>query len=70
MRMEILAEGVENVEQVKYLRDSGIFLAQGYAFARPLPGAQFRELVEAAHPLREADGPTLEALMARRAVAA
>jgi sensor c-di-GMP phosphodiesterase-like protein len=70
MRMEILAEGVENVEQVKYLRDSGIFLAQGYAFARPLPGAQFRELVEAAHPLGEAAGPTLEALMARRAVAA
>jgi sensor c-di-GMP phosphodiesterase-like protein len=55
---------------VKYLRDSGIFLAQGYAFARPLPGAQFRELVEAAHPLGEAAGPTLEALMARRAVAA
>jgi len=72
MRMDILAEGVENVEQVKYLRDSGIFLAQGYAFARPLPGRQFRELLEAAHPLStaEADGPTLEALMARRAAAA
>jgi sensor c-di-GMP phosphodiesterase-like protein len=70
MRMEILAEGVENVEQVKYLRDSGIFLAQGYAFARPLPGAHFRELMEAAHPLGEADGPTLESLMERRAAAA
>jgi sensor c-di-GMP phosphodiesterase-like protein len=72
LRMDILAEGVENFEQVKYLRDSGIFLAQGYAFAPPLPGRQFRELLEAAHPLGtgEADGPTLEALMARRAAAA
>jgi sensor c-di-GMP phosphodiesterase-like protein len=72
MRMEILAEGVENVDQVKYLRDSGIFLAQGYAFAPPLPGRQFRALVEAAHPLGtgEADIPTLEALMARRSAAA
>ncbi|MEJ0077248.1 MAG: EAL domain-containing protein [Alphaproteobacteria bacterium] len=72
MRMEILAEGVENVDQVKYLRDSGIFLAQGYAFAPPLPGRQFRALVEAAHPLAagEADTPTLEALMAQRAAAA
>jgi sensor c-di-GMP phosphodiesterase-like protein len=51
MRMEILAEGVETLDQVKYLRNCGIFLAQGYAFARPLPGRQFRELVEAAHPL-------------------
>lgn len=61
MRMEVFAEGVENLDQVKYLRDRGIFLAQGYAFAKPLPGRQFRELLEAAHPLRtgEADIPAL-----------
>jgi EAL domain-containing protein (putative c-di-GMP-specific phosphodiesterase class I) len=51
MHMEIFAEGVENFEQVKYLRDRGIFLAQGYAFAPPLPGPMFRQLLEAAHPL-------------------
>ena len=51
MRMEIFAEGVETFEQVKYLRDRGIFLAQGYAFAPPLPGPLFRQLLEAAHPL-------------------
>src|SRR6185436_2439439 len=51
MRMEIFAEGVETFDQVKYLRERGIFLAQGYAFARPLPGRQFRELLEAAHPV-------------------
>jgi len=71
MRMDILAEGVENVEQVKYLRNSGIFLAQGYAFAPPLPSRQFRELLEAAHPPDAGEaGPTLETLMVRRAAAA
>ena len=51
MRMEIFAEGVETFDQVKYLRDRGIHLAQGYAFAPPLPGPLFRQLLEAAHPL-------------------
>src|SRR2546423_6358703 len=51
MRMEIFAEGVENFDQVKYLRERGFFLAQGYAFAPPLPGPLFRQLLEAAHPL-------------------
>jgi sensor c-di-GMP phosphodiesterase-like protein len=51
MRMEIFAEGVETFDQVQYLRDRGIHLAQGYAFAPPLPGAQFRQLLEAAHPI-------------------
>ena len=47
--------GVESLDQVKYLRDRGIVLAQGYLFARPLPGRQFRELLEAAHPLGAAE---------------
>jgi sensor c-di-GMP phosphodiesterase-like protein len=51
MRMEIVAEGVESFDQVKYLRERGIFMAQGYAFAPPLPGPLFRQLLEAAHPL-------------------
>jgi predicted signal transduction protein with EAL and GGDEF domain len=56
MRMEIFAEGVETFEQVKYLRERGIFLAQGYAFAPPLPGSLFRQLLEAAHPLGTSGG--------------
>ena len=56
MRMEILAEGVETFDQVKYLRERGIFLAQGYAFAPPLPGPLFRQLLEAAHPLGTGGG--------------
>jgi sensor c-di-GMP phosphodiesterase-like protein len=51
MHLEIFAEGVETFEQVKYLRERGIFLAQGYAFAPPLPGPMFRQLLEVAHPL-------------------
>lgn len=61
MRMDIFAEGVENFDQVKYLRERGIFLAQGYAFAPPLPGRQFRALLEAAHPLSDG-GAQLQAL--------
>ncbi len=57
MRMEIFAEGVETFEQVKYLRDRGIFLAQGYAFAPALPGVLFRQLLEAAHPIGMPGGP-------------
>ena len=47
MRMAIVAEGVETFDQVQYLRERGIQLAQGYVFAPPLPGPQFRQLVEA-----------------------
>jgi predicted signal transduction protein with EAL and GGDEF domain len=56
MRMELFAEGVETFDQVKYLRERGIFLAQGYAFAPPLPGALFRQLLDAANPLGAANG--------------
>ena len=38
MRMDVVAEGVENFEQVMYLRELGIRSAQGYVFAPPLPG--------------------------------
>ena len=38
MRMDVVAEGVENFEQVMHLRELGIRSAQGYVFAPPLPG--------------------------------
>ena len=47
MRMDVVAEGVENFEQVMHLRDLGIRSAQGYVFAPPLPGSAFLQLVEA-----------------------
>jgi sensor c-di-GMP phosphodiesterase-like protein len=48
MRMDIVAEGVENFEQVMYLRELGVRSAQGYVFAPPLPGKSFLQLIEAA----------------------
>ncbi len=51
MRMDIVAEGVENFEQVMYLRERGIRQAQGYVFAPPLPGSSFLQLIEAIDPL-------------------
>ena len=51
MRMDVVAEGVENFEQVMHLRDLGIRSAQGYVFAPPLPGSAFLQLVEAIDPL-------------------
>jgi sensor c-di-GMP phosphodiesterase-like protein len=55
MRMDIVAEGVENFEQVMHLRELGIRSAQGYVFAPPLPGSAFLQLVEAIDPLEAAD---------------
>ena len=48
MRMDVVAEGVENFEQVVALRDHGIRLAQGYVFAPPLPGPSYLRLLQAA----------------------
>jgi sensor c-di-GMP phosphodiesterase-like protein len=55
MRMDVVAEGVENFEQVVHLRDLGIRAAQGYVFAPPLPGSAFLQLVEAIDPLPAAE---------------
>jgi sensor c-di-GMP phosphodiesterase-like protein len=49
MSMDIIAEGVETLEQVQHLRDRGISKAQGYIFARPLPGPSFLKLLEASY---------------------
>lgn len=50
LRMQIVAEGVENFEQVVYLREHGISSAQGFVFSPPLPGAAFIRLIEAIDP--------------------
>jgi EAL domain-containing protein (putative c-di-GMP-specific phosphodiesterase class I) len=54
MRMDVVAEGVENFEQVMHLRSLGVRSAQGYVFAPPLPGSSFLQLVEAIDPLQPA----------------
>src|SRR5262245_20027124 len=54
MCMDVVAEGVENFEQVMHLRSLSVRSAQGYVFAPPLPGSSFLQLVEAIDPLQPA----------------
>ena len=61
MRMDVVAEGVENFEQVMHLREVGIRSAQGYVFAPPLPGSAFLQLVEAIDPVHEREAAEPEA---------
>ncbi|MGB2585421.1 MAG: EAL domain-containing protein [Pseudolabrys sp.] len=64
MRMDVVAEGVENFEQVMHLRALGVRLAQGYVFAPPLPGSSFLQLVEAIDPLQPAGTDATERIRA------
>jgi len=41
----IIAEGVEDLEQVSLLREVSVDILQGYYFSRPLPASQFEELL-------------------------
>jgi predicted signal transduction protein with EAL and GGDEF domain len=56
--MDVVAEGVENFEQVMHLRELGVRSAQGYVFAPPLPGSAFLQLVDAIDPLPTVEGRT------------
>lgn len=56
MGMEVVAEGVETLEQVEYLRARGVTEAQGYVFAPPLPASSYLALVEAMERPRPSEG--------------
>lgn len=44
--LEVVAEGVENKDQIEFLRNAGCPLVQGYFFSRPLPPPQFEALID------------------------
>lgn len=48
LNMDIIAEGVENEEQVKFLRRNKCSLVQGYLFSRPIPAEKVGELLKKA----------------------
>ncbi len=45
LKMQVIAEGVETLEQLDYLRAHGCDEFQGYYFSRPLPAGEFARLV-------------------------
>lgn len=52
MRMQCIAEGVEDAEQLAFLREIGCDAFQGYLFAKPMPAAQLCALSAAGWPQR------------------
>ncbi len=45
--LEVVAEGVQTLEQVRWLVDHGVAYGQGYLFSKPLPVDDFIEFVRA-----------------------
>jgi EAL domain-containing protein (putative c-di-GMP-specific phosphodiesterase class I) len=45
LEKQVVAEGVETIEQLDFLRERGCDVAQGYFLARPLPAAAMTELL-------------------------
>ncbi|MFC1747789.1 EAL domain-containing protein [Pseudomonadota bacterium] len=46
LRLEVVAEGVENEAQLKFLEDHGCDMVQGYLFHKPLTEEQLKEVLE------------------------
>ncbi len=44
LHLPVIAEGVEEIEQVKFLNSVGCDYAQGYYFAKPMPVAEYEKL--------------------------
>jgi sensor c-di-GMP phosphodiesterase-like protein len=53
--LKIIAEGVETRDQVNFLRERGVHLAQGWYFSRPLPGPEFISYVRNSSNLLKLD---------------
>ncbi|AIY42260.1 diguanylate cyclase/phosphodiesterase (GGDEF & EAL domains) with PAS/PAC sensor [Collimonas arenae] len=46
LRLEVVAEGVENVSQLDFLRDHSCDMMQGYYFSQPIPTEQVADFIK------------------------
>jgi len=56
LNLNVVAEGVEEMYQMEYLRDRGCEFYQGYYFSKPVPEEFFFELLRKNHAMSGADG--------------
>jgi diguanylate cyclase (GGDEF)-like protein len=55
LRLKVIAEGVETLEQMELLKGLGCDQLQGFCFSRPLPAAEYEQLMRAAQPVGRID---------------
>ena len=46
LKMRVVAEGVEEKSQVRFLKEVGCNIIQGYYFSKPLPEEEFAQLLQ------------------------
>lgn len=51
LRLQVLAEGVETIDQRNFLILEGCNEAQGFHYSRPLPAEEMKNLLQKGHPL-------------------
>ena len=48
LRLKVVAEGIEDVDQLNYLTKQGCEIGQGYFFSKPLPVDAFEAYLQSA----------------------
>ncbi|EGG98695.1 diguanylate cyclase/phosphodiesterase [gamma proteobacterium IMCC2047] len=46
LKLKVVAEGIESLEQESFLKEHGCEMGQGYLYSKPLPNNKFIELLK------------------------